>query len=56
MANKGTPSSGARVTSRDGYTVKPGNPGVINNGYKPTTGQLGTPPSGGSAVSKPSKK
>ena len=30
-------------------------PSFIQDGYRPTTGQLGTPPTSGTAVSKPAQ-
>lgn len=53
MSDKNSGTTGKRVFLTDGYTVAPNNPKVVQNGFQPTTGQLGTPPKSGSAVSKP---
>lgn len=53
MSEGKAPLPSNKVFAQDGYTVAPSNPATIQNGFKPTTGQLGTPPTGGSAVTKP---
>ena len=43
------------VFERRGYTPAPVKGGMAQDGFRPATGQLGTPPTQGSAVSKPAQ-
>jgi hypothetical protein len=44
------------VPLKKGYTPAPKSPTSMQDGYKPTTGTLGTPPTSGTVVAKPPAK
>ena len=62
MSKKSDQQAGELVFIKEGYVpsklekgYKPATPGKVEGGFIPTTGELGTPPTGGSAVAKPAK-
>jgi len=47
--------AGERVLLRKGYTPAPMKDQLAQDGFKPAAGELGSPPTQGSAVSKPAQ-